>query len=76
MEEENGYLLNFDQEDDNLLGISSGELGSGVNPLLPTITPCKLKPSSAEFVANHPGKLTDARDTCMLSYCCQKVLVC
>lgn len=56
MEEENGYLLNFDQEDDNLLGISSGELGSGVNPLLPTMTPCKLKPSSAEFVANHPGK--------------------
>lgn len=58
MEKEKLDLLNMDQEDDNLLGVSPTELGSlGVSPLSPSVMPKVLERSGAEDLENCYGKL-------------------
>ena len=58
MEEQNFDLLNIDQEDDNLLGISpaNAELLLGVSPLSPSMMPKALKQASVEDLENCYGE--------------------
>jgi len=59
MEEENLDLLNMEQEDDNLLGISpaNAELCiTGVSPLSPSMMPKALKQAGADDLENCYGK--------------------
>ena len=58
MEKQNLDLLNIDQEDDNLLGISlaNAELSLGVSPLSPSVMPKATKQASVENLENCYGE--------------------
>lgn len=59
MEEQNFDLLNIEQEDDNLIGISpaNAELLLGVSPLSPSMMPKALKQASVDDVEKCYGEL-------------------
>lgn len=59
--EGNCDLLNFDQEDDNLLGISPTELCLGVSPSSPSMLPCIMTLGSMEDLENHFGEEKNMR---------------
>jgi len=65
MEEENVGLLNMDQEDDNLIGISpaNAELCiTSVSPLSPSIMPKALKHAGTDDLENCYGEFADIED--------------
>lgn len=68
MEEQNFDLLNMEQEDDNLLGISPANAENcslGVSPLSPSILPKALKEAVTEDLENCYGEYADFGDSFM-----------
>lgn len=66
MEEENLDLLNMEQEDDNLIGISPANselIIAGVSPLSPSMMPKALKQAGTEDLENCYGKFSDIEES-------------